>query len=155
MICVFVIFVFVVLVVFFVWVIDIQQVIFLGGIKVWLVEDYLIFFIVLFLMFKGGVSFDVLEKCGVINLMIVLFEEGVGEMNLVQFVEVVEGLGVLVWFNVGDDVLIVIVWVLIDNCDQVVDLLCVVLIEFCFDFDVVECVCVQVQLVIKFEVIDL
>lgn len=54
----------------------------LNGIDVWLVEEYLILFVVLEILIDGGSVLDLFGKCGVINMMMGLLEEGVGDLNV-------------------------------------------------------------------------
>lgn len=53
-----------------------------GGFEVWLVEEYVVFLIVVEIGFKGVVCRDFEGKEGLVMLMFLLFNEGVGEFDL-------------------------------------------------------------------------
>ena len=118
--------------------VDIQQVVSPLGIKAWLVEDHSIALISMSYSFTGGSSQEAMDKRGVANLLVSLFDEGAGDLDAVAFQTELEDLSISLSFSSDRDSIAGSLRTLTDNRDEAARLLSLALTSPRYDKDPLE-----------------
>ncbi len=134
--------------------VDIQTVTSEGGITAWLVEEHSLPFVALEIAFVGGTSLDAPDKCGAVNLMTGLLEEGAGDLDARAFARATEALATSFDFDAGPEELTISARFLTENFDESVKLLRSAITEPRFDPADVERVRAQVLTGLSFDTKD-
>lgn len=109
-----------------------------GGIKAWLVEDYTVPIITMYVAFRGGAVQEDDDKAGLANLMSGLLDEGAGGLDSKTFQTRLQDLNVNLSFDAGKDAFYGNLRTLSTNQDDAFELFRLALNEPRFDDEPVE-----------------
>lgn len=117
---------------------DVQIVTSPGGIAAWLVEDYTAPMFALRYAFRGGASQDPVGKEGLTNFVVLMLDQGAGDLTGVEFQRRVDDLAIRVEFAAGIDAVTGSIEALSETRGAAADLVGLALTRPRFDADAVE-----------------